>query len=132
MKFKLAVLFLCFGLAVPANLFAQQADMQTMKEEFRKMDTDKSGFLTSEEMQAYEGRKFSELDKNNNGILEANELKADKAGMFIRADADKSGKVTRQRASFTFKEYFKFMDKNKDNKVSQGEYMDYWKEMLPY
>jgi len=132
MKFKLAVLLLCFALAGLANVSAQQADMQTMKEEFRKMDTDKSGFLTSEEMQAYEGRKFSDLDKNNNGILEPDELKADKTGMFIRADADKAGKVTKQQASFTFKEYFKFMDRNKDKKVSQGEYMDYWKEMLPY
>ncbi len=100
---KTGIIIFCVVFCGGINVFAQPADMQAIRPEFQKMDINKDGFVTSEEMQAYQAKRFNELDKN------------------------KDGKITPEESSSQFKEYFRQMDKNKDGKISEAEYTDYWK-----
>ena len=129
---KTGIMFFCIVMLGCMNVFAQQSNvvagpinLQAMRGEFQKIDTNKDGFITPEEMQAYRAKRFNELDKDKSGVLDAKELKADKTGMFKNADKNKDGKVGRKEATSQFKEYFKQMDSNKDGKVSEKEFKEY-------
>lgn len=125
---KVVILFFCIILFSGVSAYAGQADMlQVIKPEFQKMDTDKDGFVTSKEIQAYEAGKFEKLDKDENGVIDTDELAADNTKMFQNADKDKDSKITKDESASQFSEYFKEMDKNKDDKISEAEYTDYWK-----
>jgi len=111
------------------NLFAQSQIMPATKSEFSKMDTNQDGFVTLNEMQAYQAQTFKDLDKNNSHDLDAQELKADQTDMHkltAKTIASK-GKITQEESVSQFSEYFKQMDKNQDGKISEAEYTDYWK-----
>ena len=124
---KIMVFLFCLILFSCFNLFAQSSDTAAVKPEFSKMDTNKDGFVSSDEMQAYQAKRFQELDKDNSGAIDQAELAADTTKMFKAADADKDSRITKSESSLQFSEYFKQMDKNNDNKISEAEYADYWK-----
>lgn len=123
---KSAILVFYIVLFSNINVFAQQINVPPMDAEFQGMDANKDGFMTLEEMQAYQEKKFSELDKDKNGVIDKEELKADKTEMFKKADKNNDEQVTRKEAFAQFNEYFNQMDSNKDNKVSEKEYREYW------
>ncbi len=121
-------LFFCIVLFSGVSAYAGQADMlAVIKPEFQKMDTNKDGFVTSKEMQAYQSGKFEKLDKDKNGVIDTKELEADNTKMLRGADKDKDNKITKNESTWQFSQYFKQMDKNKDDKISEAEYTDYWK-----
>jgi len=124
---KITALFFCIVLFSCANLFAQNPDLDAVKPEFAKMDTDKDGFVSFSEMQAYQAQRFQELDQDKSGSVDSEELVVDKTKMFQKADADKDAKIIPAESSSQFTEYFNQMDKDNDNKISEQEYTDYWK-----
>ncbi|TAM37924.1 hypothetical protein EPN54_04710, partial [bacterium] len=95
---RCGIILFCSLFFTGFNVFAQPADTQAVKSEFQKMDTNKDGFVTSEEMQAYQAKRFNELDKDKNGALDSKELSADKTNMQLAADKNKDGKVTKQES----------------------------------
>ena len=126
---KVVVLFFCLVLFANLNLFAQSADINVISPEFQKIDINKDGFVSANEMQVYQGQKFQELDKDNSGTIDQKELLADKTKMFKSGNLDLGNdtKITKTEFSSQFTEYFNQMDKNKDDKISGAEYTDYWK-----
>ena len=122
---KKGAMLICVVLFSCANALADPVDMQAAKTEFQKMDANHDGFVTPEEMQAYQEKRFNELDKDKNEVLDAKELEADKTNMFKGADKNNDGKVDRKESSAQFKEYFKEMDSNKDGKISETEFKEH-------
>ena len=129
---KTGIMFFCIVMLGCMNVLADQINvvagpinLQAMRGEFQKIDTNKDGFISPEEMQAYEAKRFNELDKDKNGVLDAGELKADKTGMFKNADKNKDGKVDQNESTSQFKEYFKNMDSDKNGRVSEEEFKTY-------
>ncbi len=117
----------CFLALSQGLALAQQDAMLAVAEEFHKIDKDKSGKLSPEEMQSYQEDKFGELDKDKNGYLDISELSTDRTGTHRIADKNMDGKVTKKESDSQFREYFQQMDKDKDGQVSEAEYTDYWK-----
>lgn len=129
---KAGILFCAVFLLCSGRACAEQAGIPQVKAEFQKIDANKDGYVTSEEMQAYQAKKFSELDKDKNGVVDAKEVKADNTQVMQKADGNKDGKITAQESSAQFREYFQELDANKDNKVSEDEYTDYWKWRMKF
>lgn len=124
---KIAILFFSIILLSCVNVLAEQVNPDIINSEFAKMDTNKDGFVTSGEMQAYQFKTFTELDKNKNLNLDSKELASDQTKIHQKADKNGDGKVDIFESGSQFNEYFKQLDKNQDKKVSEVEYTDYWK-----
>ncbi|MCK9573053.1 MAG: EF-hand domain-containing protein [Candidatus Omnitrophica bacterium] len=120
------IVFGCFILLGCFNIFAQQIDMPAASEQFQKMDIDKDGFLTPDEMQIRQVARFNELDKDKNDVLDQEELKEDEKRTFEKADKDNDTKISRQEAFTQFNDYFNKMDSDKDNKISENEFKECW------
>ncbi len=129
---RLRIILFCIILFSCTNVFAQYMNTLVKESEFPKMDVNKDGFATYEEMLTYQEQRFNELDKDKNGVLDSSELKADQTKMFERADKDKNGKITRQEATSQFNEYFNGMDADKNGKVSEKEYKEYWPVVMKF
>lgn len=110
-----------------SNAYSQGINIHTIKAEFRKIDVDKNGLLSFQNIQAYVDKRFTELDKDNNGVLDPQELRADKTKMFATLGINNDKKMTRQEAHAKFKEYFEKMDSNHDDSVSEDDFVRFWK-----
>jgi Ca2+-binding EF-hand superfamily protein len=119
----------CVMLLTHFCVFAANSDiqMQEVKSGFQLIDADKNGFITPNEMQAYQEKNFNELDKDRNGVIDRNELTADKSKELNKADQNNDQKITGAESASQFKQYFNQLDANKDGKISEDEYTDYWK-----
>lgn len=122
----LAILF-CLMLFTCLNAFAQVCAEAQGKPEFQKIDADKNGFVSSAEMQTYQGEKFKQLDSNKNGLVDSEELSGDNTVEYEGADTNQDGKISPQESESQFHRYFAAMDTDKDNQISIDEYTDYWK-----
>jgi len=112
--------------------FGREISQNAACAEFSKIDQDRNGFISTDEMQAYQKDKFNELDKDKSGDLSAEELAVDRTKMHNSADKDSDGKVSQAESDSQFKEYFRQMDKDKDGQVSEAEYTDYWKLLYKF
>jgi len=112
-----------FGLS---GVFAQQVGAPSIKADFQKIDTNKDGFITSDELQAHQTKQFNKLDKNKNGIIEKSELKDDESKMFEKADKNNDNQISQKEAFENFNDYFNSMDADKDRRVSESEFEQYW------
>lgn len=120
------ILFSCI------NAFTQQIDLREIDTEFQRIDTNRDGFVKSEEMQAYQENRFRELDKDKSGAIDIKELEADKTKMFEKADKDKDGKISQKEAFAQFNEYLNEMDSDKNGKVSEKEFKEYWPVIVKF
>jgi len=120
------IIFCCFILLSCFNVFAQQINMPAAAEQFQKMDIDKDGFLTPDEMQIHQAARFNELNKDKNDVLDQEELKEDEKRTFEKADKDNDTKISRQEAFTQFNDYFNKIDSDKDKKISENEFKEYW------
>lgn len=122
-------LFICGPMIfIPFYAFAASADIQPqpIKPDFQEIDTNKNGFITSPEMQAYQEKKFNEVDKDKNGVIDKSELNADETRALAKADQNKDQNITKSESLSQFKQYFNQMDANKDGQVSETEFKQYW------
>jgi len=123
---RIVIMFFGVTLFGLSGVFAQQLDSQLATEKFQKIDTNKDGFVTSDEMQTYQKVKFDKLDTDKNEALDQEELKEDKEQTFEKANKDSDEKISRQEACDQFNDYFNSMDANKDRRVSEDEFEEYW------
>ncbi|MDD4954935.1 MAG: hypothetical protein PHP17_02720 [Candidatus Omnitrophica bacterium] len=122
----MSAVFLCLVLFGFSNASAQQIPPMPTKVEFQKIDTNKDGFVSSEELQAYQAKAFENLDKNKNGIVDKSELNEDKPKLFANADKNNDAQISQKEACDQFNEYFNSMDRDKDRRVTQSEFEEYW------
>ncbi len=123
---KMGVMFFFIVLFPYICESAEGIDTQVMKTEFQLIDANKDGFITSEEMQDYQERRFNKLDADKNGVHDAKEIESDKANISLMGDKNKDKTLTKEESSSQFKEYFQGVDANKDGKLSEEEYTTYW------
>jgi EF hand len=86
-----------------------------------KFDTNGDGKITLAESQAGAKTRFDKLDKNKNGAITKDEVNGRGERLFERADANKDGKVTLVEMQTKAKEHFVSRDANKDNVLSGDE-----------
>lgn len=144
----------------PAMKDMTRADVESkVKEHFAKIDADKDGTITKEEVKASReamraersDRHFKAMDKDGDGSISraefdtAHTVRDGKRGewggkrrhqvhmmggrMFDRADADKDGKITLAEASRAALARFDEMDTNKDGTVTAAERKEAMKAM---
>lgn len=96
--------------------------------DFNKIDTNKDGRVSKKEYIDAVIKSFNRLDKNRDGFLTKDELKAiDKndAKKFIKEeDINKDGKISKEEFTKAAEKRFKFLDKNNDGFIEQGEWND--------
>ena len=111
---------------VGAGFYAEGDNTHSAGKKFQEIDTNKDGFITSDELQAHQELRFNELDKDKNEVIDREELKEDKNKVFEKTDTDNDTKISRQEACDRFNDYFNSMDANGDKRVSEDEFEEYW------
>jgi len=102
---------------------------QAIQGEFKKIDSNVDGFITPEEMEAYQAARFDALDKDKNASIDPQEVSAGTSKVLSRQSVNK---ITKEESSSAFKQYFDRMDRDNDNKISEAEYTDYWKAVYNF
>ena len=90
--FKIAVLLIV--LLASSKAQAEVSQGPVISAEFKKIDNNQDGFISSSEMQAYQAKTFEGLDKDKNKELNSGELEADQTGMHKKSDQNQDGRVT--------------------------------------
>ena len=101
MKRKIIVGSVIAALAIPALAYAA-ADATPKGPHkggiFERLDTNKDGEITFEEMTAKSSERFSKLDKDGNGSISVEEMTFRKKEFFDKLDADGSGSISKEEA----------------------------------
>ncbi|HMJ12823.1 MAG TPA: EF-hand domain-containing protein [Polyangiaceae bacterium] len=87
-----------------------------------KMDTNGDGKVTLAEAQAGAKQKFERMDKNKNGVVTKDELSGKRARYLEKADTNKDGKVTLAEAQAKAQTWFQKLDTNKDGVLTKEEF----------
>lgn len=89
---------------------------------FARVDTNKDGKFTKEELVAVRTAQFKAADKNNDGYLEGEEIRVFIANRrFAMRDRDGDGKISAEEFGTRRAERFKALDKNEDGFVTPEE-----------
>lgn len=89
---------------------------------FAKVDTNKDGKITKEEIVAYRTAQFKAADKNNDGFLEGEEIRVFITNRrFAMRDADGDGKISAKEFGERRADRFKELDQNKDGTLTPEE-----------
>ncbi len=115
-----------FAAAAASPAFAQggpgQRGQRMIDTIFAKIDVNKDGKITKEEIVAYRTGLFKAADKNNDGYLEGEEIRVFLANRrFAMRDADGDGKLSAEEIGRRRAEWFKEADKNNDGFLTQDE-----------
>jgi Ca2+-binding EF-hand superfamily protein len=137
MKRKLIIGSLIAALAVPA-ITAVAKDGPSKGHHgakmFERLDTNKDGEISFEEMTVKSSERFEKLDKDGNGTISVEEMTVRKKEFFDKLDADGSGTISQEEAK-AFREkkgerkkerhatrIMERFDADKDGKISREEY----------
>ena len=114
----------------PAQKSAQKDSKKDAKPPLRSLDKNHDGRVTREEYLAGSKKRFAKADANRDGVVSPQEGKAAKAALAekqARRDAKRQaeGKPVKRKktAGASSKPYLSSLDKNKDGRVSQKEYL---------
>jgi hypothetical protein len=97
---------LALGFTLTAAAAAQQQHAGAGRF-FDKLDGNKDGVITREEVRAARTRRFDNLDKNQDGNISLEEFQSNSDRHFARFDLDGDGKVTREEAAQARREHRK-------------------------
>jgi EF hand domain-containing protein len=87
-----------------------------------KMDSNGDGKVTLAEAQAASKRRFERMDKNKNGVVTKDEVPDRAEHYFARTDANKDGQVTLAEAQAAAQAWFQKLDANKDGVLTENEF----------
>lgn len=91
---------------------------------FAKVDVNKDGKITKEEIVAYRTAQFEAADKNKDGYLEGDEIRTFLINRRLAMrDADGDGKISAKEFGERRAERFKALDTNKDGSLTADELM---------
>jgi Ca2+-binding EF-hand superfamily protein len=109
---------------VPAHI---QKQLETRKQDMKKLDANQDGFITPAELQGGVTMKFNSADLNKDGILSADEMAAVREQYKAPPkDGSRGGKLDRNQAATRMKTHYKNADLNEDGNISQQEYQQYF------
>jgi len=114
--------------ATEAATARQQRQAKRQADRFAKLDKNKDGRLSKEEVRMPPAR-FQQLDQNRDGFLSQSEFSArkrpgrkDRGGpMWDRVDSNRDGKLTQQEITAAADRMFERLDTNKDGTITQQE-----------
>ena len=101
---------------------------------FERMDTNKDGEISFEEMTAKSTERFSKLDKDGNGTVSFEEMTVEKKEIFDKLDKDGNGSISKEEAKAFHelkremrkerhsKRILEILDTDKDGTVSKEEF----------
>ena len=137
MKRKIIIGSVIAALASPALAYAATDDAPKGPHKggiFERLDTNKDGEITFEEMTAKSTERFSKLDKDGNGTISVEEMTVQKKEFFDKIDADGNGTINKEEAR-AFHEMkreerkerhssrmLEILDKDKDGTVTKEEF----------
>lgn len=101
MKRKIIIGSMIAALAIPAIAMAATDGPHKGPHKggiFERLDTNKDGEITFEEMTAKSTERFSKLDKDGNGSISVEEMTVRKKEFFDRMDKDGSGSISKDEA----------------------------------
>ncbi|MDF2365680.1 EF-hand domain-containing protein [Sneathiella sp.] len=102
MKRKIIIGSVIAALAIPALAYAATDGAPKGPHKggiFERLDTNKDGEITLEEMTAKSTERFSKLDKDGNGTISIEEMTVRKQEFFDKLDTDGSGSISKEEAS---------------------------------
>ena len=112
MKRKIIIGSLIAALTVPVLAIAATDGAKKSHHKagmFERLDTNKDGEITFEEMTARSTERFSKLDKDGNGTISVEEMTVRKKVFFDKLDTDSSGSISMEEAKA-------FRDKRHENR----------------
>lgn len=137
MKRKFIIASMVAALTIPALAIAATdgAPKKSHKGDiFERLDTNKDGEISFEEMTAKSTERFSKLDKDGNGTVTVEEMTVSKREFFDKLDADKNGTISKEEAKAFHKmkremrkerhaaRMMEILDSNGDGTVSKEEF----------
>ena len=87
-----------------------------------KMDTNGDGKVTLAEAQAAGKQRFERMDKNKNGVVTKDEVPGRAERFIAKADSNKDGQVTLAEAQAHTQSWFQKLDANKDGVLTHDEF----------
>ncbi len=102
MKRKIIIGSMIAALAIPALAMAATDGPHKGPHKggiFERLDTNKDGEITFEEMTAKSTERFSKLDKDGNGTISIEEMTVRKQEFFDKIDKDGNGSISKDEAS---------------------------------
>jgi hypothetical protein len=87
-----------------------------------KMDTNGDGKVTLAEAQAAGKQRFERMDKNKNGVVSKDEIPGRGERFLAKADANKDGQLTLAEAQAHTQAWFQKKDANKDGVLTGDEF----------
>ncbi len=127
-KTGLAILGLC-ALAMGGTALANEPGMPRGEKIFGRIDADKNGKISREEIKPQTAKRFLKVDANADGTVTSAEIDAwlrplmerRKARILARMDADKNGDVSKGELDLFIDTLFKEADSDQDGGVSLAE-----------
>ncbi|MZR29319.1 EF-hand domain-containing protein [Sneathiella litorea] len=101
MKRKIIIGSMIAALAIPALAIAATDEHPKGHHKgdiFERLDTNKDGEITFEEMTVKSTERFSKLDKDGNGAISIEEMTVRKKEFFDKLDTDNNGTISKEEA----------------------------------
>lgn len=125
---QMAIALITFATILGLFLFSIAAHAQDlgflMGSMFDRLDTNRDGVITKDEVRAARAQTFDRIDANRDGVITVTEIESAKGRMQERA-ARRLARMAELRAEMpTPSERLAAMDKNGDGQISRAEFVD--------